>query len=75
MELARELKLPLSEVFSMSVREIQLWQAFFLYKNDKTGASEQKSVKNKGKKYQRVVNINDERSVKALMSRNFKKDK
>lgn len=62
----------------MSVREIQLWQAFFLYKNDKnekTGATEQKSVKNKGKKYQRVVNINDERSVKALMSRNFKKDK
>jgi len=75
LELARELKLPLSEVFSMSVREIQLWQAFFLYKNDKTVASEQKSLKNKGKKYQRVVNINDERSVKALMSRNFKKDK
>ena len=59
----------------MSVREIQLWQAFFLYKNDKPGGSEQKSVKNKGKKYQRVVNINDERSIKALMSRNFKKDK
>lgn len=59
----------------MSLREIQLWQAFFLYKNDKTGTPEQKSVKNKGKKYQRVVNINDERSVKALMSRNFKKDK
>lgn len=62
----------------MSVREIQLWQAFFLYKNDKnekTGASEQKLAKNKGKKYQRVVNINDERSIKALMSRNFKKDK
>ena len=75
MELARELKLPLSEVFSMSVREIQLWQAFFLYKNDKTGNKKKKSVKNKGKKYQRVVNINDERSVKALMSRNFKKDK
>lgn len=63
--LAYELKLPLSEVYKMTVKEVQLWQAFFILRNEKSGEKKQNS--NSGKKYTKNININNEDALKLLI--------
>lgn len=63
--LADELKLPLSEVYKMTVKEVQLWQAFFILRNEKSGEKKQNSTKNK--KYTKNININNEDALKLLI--------
>lgn len=63
--LADELKIPLSEVYKMTVKEVQLWQAFFILRNEKTGEKKQNS--NSGKKYTKNININNEDALKLLI--------
>lgn len=63
--LADELKIPLSEVYKMTVKEVQLWQAFFILRNEKTGKKKENS--NSGKKYTKNININNEDALKLLI--------
>lgn len=63
--LADELKIPLSEVYKMTVKEVQLWQAFFILRNEKSGEKKQNS--NSGKKYTKNININNEDALKLLI--------
>lgn len=63
--LAYELKLPLSEVYKMTVKEVQLWQAFFILRNEKTGEKKQNSKS--GAKFTKNINIDNENALKLLM--------
>ncbi|MEF2913179.1 MAG: hypothetical protein U0O25_02505 [Succinivibrio sp.] len=61
----------IEEVQSFSVAEMQLWQAFFIVRNEKIN---KQTEKQSGKqKYQRKFSIDDESGIKSIIDRNQKK--
>jgi len=61
----------IEEVQSFSVAEMQLWQAFFIVRNEKINKQTEKPS---GKqKYQRKFSIDDESGIKSIIDRNQKK--
>jgi hypothetical protein len=61
----------IEEVQSFSVAEMQLWQAFFIVRNEKINKQTEKPS---GKqKYQRKFSIDDESGIKSIIDRNQRK--
>ena len=77
LELAHELHLSLNDVLTMSVSEVQLWQAFFLCRNEKIKAEYDKNTGAKksvsGKKFTHTYSIDNEDAVKSILDRHVKK--
>ena len=56
MTLAEHLHMSVREVMKLSPAEIQVWQAYFLHKNEKTKQPQNKNTK-EGKKFNKMLEM------------------
>ncbi len=73
MTLAEHLHMSVREVMKLSPAEIQVWQAYFLCKNEKSKQPQNKNTK-EGKKFNKMLSIDDENSIKLMLGTHYIKD-
>ena len=71
--LAEHLHVSIREVMKFSPAEVQLWQAYFLQKNEKSKQPQTKNNK-EGKKFNKMLSIDDENSIKLMLGTHYIKD-
>lgn len=73
MTLAEHLHMSVREIMKFSPAEVQLWQAYFLQKNEKSKQPQNKNNK-EGKKFNKMLSIDDENSIKLMLGTHYMKD-
>lgn len=73
MTLAEHLHMSVREIMKFSPAEVQLWQAYFLQKNEKSKQPQTKNNK-EGKKFNKMLSIDDENSIKLMLGTHYIKD-